>query len=52
MDASDLVCRYDFNDAVGLKWQGQFSKDPDIAHQMLDLDLTVNKTPLCPFLMP
>lgn len=33
--------RYDFNDHIGFKWQGQFSKDPDSACQMVDLDLTV-----------
>lgn len=35
--------RYDINDLIGLKWQAQFSKDPEIAHQVLDVELTVRQ---------
>lgn len=34
--------KYDLSDWFGLRWQSQFSKDPDITQQIVDLDLTVS----------
>lgn len=34
-------CRYDLNDWLSFKWQGQLVNEPDVSQQMCDLDIKV-----------